>query len=87
MSVKASELPDLIAAAVKKAVADKVITDESLQALVHRPFTIGILPFPPPAERELVVGTPQPFPWRTIGYVLDSIEELRTPEKLTPTEE
>jgi hypothetical protein len=40
---KSPELPDLIAAAVKKVVDEKQLTNETLQALGKRPLTIGII--------------------------------------------
>ncbi len=84
MSVKASELPDLIAAAVRKAVDDKYVTDESLAALGSTPFTLGMIPEPghgggghgrPVAESASVMIRR--------GIRVTSLDGLRTPETMT----
>jgi hypothetical protein len=78
MSIKTSELPDLIAAAVKHAIATKQITDETLQTLLHKPFTIGIYPEPALglAERTEVVKL------KPLGYAAHDLEALRNPSTL-----
>jgi hypothetical protein len=77
MSIKTSELPDLIAAAVKHAIATKQITDETLQTLLHKPFTIGIYPEPVGlAERTEVVKL------KPLGYAAHDLEALRNPSTL-----
>ena len=91
MSIKASELPDLIAAAVKKAVADKQITDEQLLTIAHRPITIGLIAQPEIGAAQSVgaisEGERVPFPLRTMGYRLTSLDQLRNTAALKATEE
>jgi hypothetical protein len=78
MPIKTSELPDLIAAAVKTAIANKQITEDTLQSLLHKPFTIGIYPDPAlgMAERTEAVKL------RPLGYAANDLEALRDPSKL-----
>lgn len=86
MSIKAQELPELIAAAVKKAVADKLITDEKLTQLLHHPITIGLVAVEElakagaeHAEKPAVAKIPLPI---RMGYRLTTLDQLRTPAKL-----
>jgi hypothetical protein len=81
MSIKAHELPDLVAAVVKKAVAEKQITDQNLSALLHKPFTIGLVPFPQ-QEAAKVATERLTLPPHTFGFVLDNLGELRNLESL-----
>jgi len=91
MSIKASELPELIAAAVKKAVAEKQITDEQLLALAHRPITIGLIAQPELTAAKsgatITEGERVPFPLRTMGYRLVGLDELRNTAALKAEEE
>lgn len=87
MSIKAHELPDLIAAAVRKAVADKQITDASLASILHFPITLGIITQPRrnpagTAIPEVAAGERVPFPISTLGYQLKDLESLRNPQSL-----
>lgn len=78
MSIKTSELPELIAAAVKNAIATKQITEETLQTLLHKPITIGIYPDSAlgQAERAEFVKL------KPLGYAAHDLEALRDPSKL-----
>lgn len=86
MNVKAHELPELIAAAVRKAIADKQITDESLAALAHHPITIGLIAEP---VRTQAIGVAHEAPAlrlpspTTMGYRLRDLEDLRHTATLT----
>ena len=80
MSVKAEQLPDLIAAAVKKAVAEKYVTNEQLATFLHRPITIGI--FPVDQLKEALVRPPT----HPIGFVLDGLSALHDPEAIKAVE-
>ncbi len=88
MSVKVSELPDLIAAAVKKAVADKHITDQQLSALLHHPITLGIVARPEPTATAIKeVGTIKSGPVhvplaKTLGFELATLDQLRDVKQL-----
>ena len=86
MSVKAHELPELIAAAVRKAVAEKQITDERLAALAHHPITIGLVATSLPeglktGGDELTIGRLRAP--STMGYQLKTLEDLRHTATLT----
>lgn len=78
MSIKTSELPELIAAAVKNAIATKQITDETLQTLLHKPITIGIYPDPVLAQAERA----EVAKLKPLGYAAHDLEALRDPSKL-----
>lgn len=78
MPIKTSELPDLIAAAVKNAIANKQITEETLQTLLHKPFTIGI--YPDPALGQAKVA--EFVKLKPLGYAAHDLEALRDPSKL-----
>ena len=86
MSIKASELPELIAAAVRKAVADKHITDQQLSTLLHQPITLGIIARPElTAVKE--VGTIKSGPVhvpvaKTLGVELSTLDQLRDLKQL-----
>ena len=86
MSIKASELPELIAAAVRKAVADKHITDQQLSTLLHQPITLGIIARPElTAVKE--VGTIKSGPVhvpvaKTLGFELSTLDQLRDLKQL-----
>lgn len=93
MSVKASELPDLIAAAVKKSIADQQLTNEDLAAVAHRRVTIGIIAAPQQEsgtpQREALRGGGESIPSlnRPIGFVLNDLDELRNLGDLKTEEE
>ena len=81
MSIKAEELPGLIAAAVQKAINEKQLTVESLQSVIHKPFTIGIFPVEPleataathALEAERAAIRPRP-----IGIIFRNLDELQS---------
>lgn len=87
MSIKAHELPDLIAAAVRKAVADKQITDASLASILHHPITIGLIAEPMRNVSVAPVAVAERMPaLTTMGYRLKDLEALRHTESLTGEE-
>jgi hypothetical protein len=85
MTVKAHELPDLIAAAVKKVVDEKQLTDESLKAFGNRPLTIGIIFTPPetPAAAHLEAKI-VPLPLHPIGFVIRNLDEIQDIKAIKP---
>jgi hypothetical protein len=86
MSIKANELPELIAAAVKKAIADKRITDQSLAAMAHHPITIGIIAAPK-IEKAAASESNAARPIQTMGYRLVNLDALRDTAELKDSEE
>jgi hypothetical protein len=89
MSISVRDLPNLIAAAVKKAVDEHQITDADLANLSHKPITIGLIANPSTDEQLAGLRARVPFPMRTIGILidrLDDIQQLRSAHILGPRE-
>lgn len=82
MSINAQDLPDLIAAAVRKAVAERHFTDEELAKLVHSPITIGLMATPSATQHVSLEGERVPFPFRTLGFQVQSLDDLRHLDKV-----
>jgi len=81
MSITKEQLPELIAAAVKRAVEKKMITDQQVRGIGEGPITVGMVPPPEPEEREERVKSKGP-----VGFQITKLEDLNDPAKIKAIE-
>ena len=79
MAITTEELPQLIAAAVAKAIKEGQIDQQGLDAMLKKPVTLGMVPQPREVDARAAVSpdSAMGLPIR-LGYHFNNLEQLAT---------